>query len=230
MDKTYLPILTRLLDGEESDASEKQQLLHEFQEIVGVIILLAVPFSINTLSLFLEIRAEQISNRLDSFRSVLSIPIDRDLPIRILHLSFRDFLIQPTSKFFVDEADKHKDIAFYCLKTMRYHLKRNICDLKGPGTHSTDLNPQSISQSLPPELQYSCRYWIHHFEKSKVASAEIHHVLLFLRHHFLHWVEAMSLLGLVSEVVGMLNLLRIITTVSFAAIHILFSLIGTGRP
>ncbi|OQD86922.1 hypothetical protein PENSOL_c082G07194 [Penicillium solitum] len=33
MDKTYLPILTRLLDGEESDAPEKQQLLHEFQEI-----------------------------------------------------------------------------------------------------------------------------------------------------------------------------------------------------
>ncbi|KAJ6168709.1 hypothetical protein N7497_001552 [Penicillium chrysogenum] len=92
MDKTYLPILTRLLDDQESDESEQQQLLQEFQDIVGVIILLADPLSINALSLFLEIGADQISNRLDLFRSVLSIPGDRDRPVRILHLSFRDFL------------------------------------------------------------------------------------------------------------------------------------------
>ncbi|KAG2411924.1 hypothetical protein HFD88_009480 [Aspergillus terreus] len=41
MDKTYLPILTRLLDDQESDEREQQQLLQEFQDIVGVIILLA---------------------------------------------------------------------------------------------------------------------------------------------------------------------------------------------
>lgn len=91
MDKTYLPILTRLLDDPESDESEQQQLLKEFHSIVGVIILLAVPLSINALSLFLGIGADVISNRLDSFQSVLSIPCDQDQPVRILHLSFRDF-------------------------------------------------------------------------------------------------------------------------------------------
>ncbi|KAL6229305.1 hypothetical protein BDW75DRAFT_235316 [Aspergillus navahoensis] len=80
MDKTYLPILTRLLDDQESDEFEQQQLLQEFQAIVGVIILLAVPLSINALSLFLGIGADQISNRLDTFRSVLSIPGGRDQP------------------------------------------------------------------------------------------------------------------------------------------------------
>ncbi|OQD94832.1 hypothetical protein PENSOL_c023G07534 [Penicillium solitum] len=85
MDKTYLPILTRLLEDQENDKSDKteqQQLLQEFQDIVGVIILLAVPLSINALSLFLGIGADRISNRLDSFRSVLSIPDDRDRPIK----------------------------------------------------------------------------------------------------------------------------------------------------
>ncbi|KAF4211308.1 hypothetical protein CNMCM5878_002845 [Aspergillus fumigatiaffinis] len=81
MDKTYLPILTRLLDDQDSDDLEQQQLLYEFQEIVGVITLLAVPLSINALSLFLGIQADQISNRLDSFRSVLSVPTDRDMPV-----------------------------------------------------------------------------------------------------------------------------------------------------
>lgn len=58
MDKTYLPILKRLVDDQESNESEQQQLLKEFQTIVGVIILLAVPLSINALSLFLEIGAD----------------------------------------------------------------------------------------------------------------------------------------------------------------------------
>ncbi|RMJ28927.1 hypothetical protein PHISP_00138, partial [Aspergillus sp. HF37] len=144
MDRTYLPILTRLLDDQESDESEQQQLLQEFQKIVGVIILLAVPLSINALSLFLGIQADQISNRLDSFRSVLSVPGDRDQPIRILHLSFRDFLIQSTTKFFVDEPRKHKDIAKSCLKTMRSRLGRDICNLASPGTHRTDIDSQHI--------------------------------------------------------------------------------------
>lgn len=39
-------------------------------------------------------------------------------------------------------------------------------------------------------------------------------VLLFLQEHFLHWVEVMSLLSLISEVVGVLNLLRTATQVS----------------
>ncbi|KAJ5359769.1 hypothetical protein N7517_008960 [Penicillium concentricum] len=208
MDKTYLPILRRLLEDEESDKSEQQQLLHLFNKIVGAIILLAVPLSTNALSLFLGIEANQIGNLLDSFRSVLSVPNDRDLPIRILHLSFRDFLIQSESEFLVDEPNKHKEIALLCLEKMRSDLRKNVCNLEGLATRRADIDPQSLRRHLPPELEYSCRYWIHHLKQSPVSSSEAEFVLLFLHEHFLHWVEAMSLLGLVSEVVGMLNLLQ----------------------
>lgn len=110
MDKTYLPILTQLLNDQDCDEFEQQQLLQEFQAIVSVIILLAVPLSINALSPFIRIGADQISNRLDSFRSVLSIPDDRDQPVRILHLSFRDFLVQSRTKFLVDEPKSTKTL------------------------------------------------------------------------------------------------------------------------
>jgi hypothetical protein len=129
MDKTYLPILTRLLDDEECDEFEQQQLMEEFQAIVGVIILLAVPLSINALSLFIGIGADQISNRLDAFQSVLSITGDRDQPVRLLHLSFRDFLVQSKTKLLVDEPKKHIDIAKCCLNTMQNHLQKDICNL-----------------------------------------------------------------------------------------------------
>ncbi|KAJ5194740.1 NACHT and WD40 domain protein [Penicillium cinerascens] len=193
---------------DDSDELEQQQLLHEFQEIVGVIILLAAPLSINALSLFIGIRADQISNRLDSFRSVLSVPTNQDLPIRILHLSFRNFLVQTNSKFLVDERSKHKDIAKLCLKTMRRHLQRNICNLKSTCTHRADIDPQHLRQYLPPELEYSCRYWAHHLENSNISPFEWEDILCFLQAHFLHWVEATSLLGFVSEVVGMLNAIK----------------------
>lgn len=214
MDKTYMPILTRLLDDQESDESEQQQLLQEFHDIVGVIILLSVPLSINALSLFLGIGADQISNRLDSFRSVLSIPGDRDQPVRILYLSFRDFLVQSRTNFLVDEPRKHKNIAQLCLRTMRSHQQRDICKLASPGTRRAGIDPQLVRQCLQPELQLSCRYWIHHLEQCQDLSSDIEDVRIFLQKHFLHWVEAMSLLGLVSEVVGMLDLLHMVFPVS----------------
>jgi hypothetical protein len=207
MDKTYLPILTRLLDDQESSEFEQQQLLQEFQAIVGAIILLAVPLSINALSRFLGMEADQISNRLDSFRSVLSIPGSQDQPVRILHLSFRDFLVQSKTKFRVDEPRKHQDVLESCLKTMQTRLRKDICNLSSPGKRRVDIDDQAIRQHLPLELQYSCRYWIHHLKGSQALSSKKEDVQLFLRKHFLHWLEVMSLLGLIPEVVGMLDIL-----------------------
>ncbi|KAG5299661.1 hypothetical protein I7I50_06874 [Histoplasma capsulatum G186AR] len=230
MDKTYLPILTRLLDDPESDELEQQQLLQEFQDIVGVIILLEVPLSINALSLFLGIGADQISNRLDLFQSVLRVPSNRDQPVRILHLSFRDFLVQSRTEFFIDELKKHKDIAKSCLKIMQSYLQKDICNLASPGTIRADISPQDIHQYLPPGLQYSCRYWVHHLKSGQALFSEIENVRLFLQKHFLHWVEAMSLLSLISEVVGMLDLLYTEVPVSnMVDSHSWFILMDVGR-
>ncbi|KAL4942925.1 hypothetical protein BDV06DRAFT_235102 [Aspergillus oleicola] len=208
IDRTYLPILTQLLSDQESDELEQQQLLQEFEDIVSVIIFLAVPLSINTLSLLLGIGADKISNCLDSFQSVLSIPNNRDLPVRILHLSFRDFLVTSRTKFLVDEQQKHKVITKICLKIMRSRLQNNICNLPSPGTRRAHITDHVLRQYLPPELQYSCHYWTHHLEQCQILSSGIEDVRLFLQKHFLHWVEAMSLLGLISEVVGIINLLH----------------------
>lgn len=92
-------------------------------------------------------------------------------------------------------------------------LRKDICNLGSPGTHRVDIDAQCIRQYLPPQLQYSCRYWMHHLEQSQASSSEIKDVQLFLQKHFLHWVEAMSLLGLISEVVRMLDALRTVIPV-----------------
>jgi hypothetical protein len=107
----------------------------------------------------------------------------------------------------VDEPQKHKVIAKSCFNIMQSHLRKDICGLANPGARRADIDPQNIRQYLPPESQYACRYWIHHLKQSRALYSELANVRLFLQKHFLHWVEAMSLLGLISEVVGMLDLL-----------------------
>ncbi|KAJ5639784.1 uncharacterized protein N7484_007646 [Penicillium longicatenatum] len=205
MDKTYLPVLMRLLNGQEDDEDELLQLFHQ---VIGLIILLAIPLSVNALSRLLGLRTRVIANLLDQFQSVLSLPRDQNLPVRILHLSFRDFLLQTRSKFFVDEKHAHKEITVHCLTTMRAKLKKNICNLENYGTERTGIDSKLISQTLQKELHYSCRYWVYHLDQCTDQSYMLSQALLFLEEHFLHWVEAMSLLGIISEVVRMIDVLR----------------------
>lgn len=44
-------------------------------------------------------------------------------------------------------------------------------------------------------------------------------VLPFLKKHFLHWLEAMSLMGIIQEAVGMINTLQSCIGVSLHGIH-----------
>ncbi|CAG8382220.1 unnamed protein product [Penicillium salamii] len=209
MDKTYLPVLVRLLGGQ--DEEDKDLTLQYFRQIVGSIILFANPLPVNALSRFLELEERLISNLLDSFRSVLRLPSGRDQPVQILHQSFRDFLLQTKSQFYIDKGQTHKNIALHCLHTMRAKLKRDICNLNHHGTRRMKIDKRLIHHHLQPELQYSCRYWVRHLEQCVDQSDIAQEALLFLQQHFLHWVEAMSTLGLASDVVMMISSLQIIT-------------------
>ncbi|KAJ5216310.1 uncharacterized protein N7498_002717 [Penicillium cinerascens] len=211
LDRTYLPILNQLLTGQ--DEEDSKQLLREFQDIIGIIVLLASPLSVNALSRFLDIPKDDICNRLDSFHSVLSVPKDPDTPLRILHLSFRDFLVNPDRKgkspFWIDEKEMHRKIANQCLTIMQRGLKENICDLPSHGTSRADLDSQAINCYLSTDLQYSCRYWVYHLDQGGFCVPN--RLNMFLQQHFLHWLEAMSLLELIFECVDMIHTLQSLT-------------------
>ncbi|KAL4981366.1 hypothetical protein BDW68DRAFT_183564 [Aspergillus falconensis] len=207
MNRTYLPILNQLLTHtNETDSSKLEE---EFHEIIGVIILLATPLSVNALATLVDRKEESVQARVESFRSVLSVPDDPDVPIRTLHLSFRDFLLNTTSRYRIDETVTHRKLGLYCLQVLQARLKRNICNLPSYGSQRMNVERERIAQHLSPELQYSCRYWVYHSDQAR------HHewgsvMFPFLKEHFLHWLEAMSLMGLASETVGMINALRTI--------------------
>ncbi|KAL2835372.1 putative wd40 protein [Aspergillus pseudoustus] len=204
LDGIYLPVLDRLVS--KYSGARQTQLVQEVQEVIGTIILLESPLSVTSLSKLMEISTISIKARLSSLHSVLNIPIDKTLPVRLFYLSFRDFLLDPNTRdktpFWVDKKEMNQNLLIRCLSVMRTNLKKNMCCLKSYGTERRDIDPKSIDHYLPPELQYSCRYWIHHLTQSKDLLSQVDNILAFLKEHFLHWMEVMSLLGSISEVVG----------------------------
>jgi len=207
LDKTYLPVLDHLLD----DLSdwERDDLTQEFQTVIGSIVILAEPLGASPLAKLLNIPKEIVDCQLNPMHSVLSIPLNPDSPIRLLHLSFREFLLDPskqgTSPFWVDERKKHDAIADRCLEVMAKSLNENICRLEFLGKLRKDIDHEQIQKHLPPEVQYACRYWVHHMVEAKRYIEDEDTVYTFLQTHFLHWLEALSLIGKISDSIAMVG-------------------------
>lgn len=210
MDGTYMPVFNQLLIG--LDEWESREMVQNLKEIVGVIILLANPLSITGLGRLSNVKIDEVMDRLDLLRSVLNVPDSLDAPVRLLHLSFRDFLIDPKKKdktpFWIDEKEMHRKVTSQCLQVMRHGLRKNICDLPFDGSPRSQIDTSSRNKCIPSELQYSCRYWIDHLIRTKDPSAQKDDVFSFLQKHFLHWAEAMSILGDISMTIGLLDMLR----------------------
>src|SRR5687767_1136882 len=70
--------------------------------------------------------------RLNQLHSVLSVSDDETLPVRLFHLSFRDFLLDPETRektsFWVDGKDMHYRLTTRCLLVCQ-NLRKNICGL-----------------------------------------------------------------------------------------------------
>ncbi|KIX07175.1 uncharacterized protein Z518_01828 [Rhinocladiella mackenziei CBS 650.93] len=80
-------------------------------------------------------------------------------------------------------------------------LRENLCDLDYPGQPRRELDSIIINERLSPAFQYACRYWVHHVQRSMVPIHDDDEVHKFLRKHFLHWLEALSLINRIAEVI-----------------------------
>jgi len=107
-------------------------------------------------------------------------------------------------------------IAIKCLELMdsTEGLRRNPCNLDSLGTLRGQISDQNVNECISLELQYACRYWVGHLEQSKKALKHQNDVHMFLRKHLLHWLEAMSLLGRMTEAIATITTLQSILMVS----------------
>ncbi|KAL6811852.1 WD40-repeat-containing domain protein [Trichoderma camerunense] len=226
LDEMYTQVLTHSVTGD-STGEEREELIKQFKQIVGSVVILFQPLSAAALAKLLQLENEEkemMDMRLDELHSVLDVPEGQYSPIRLLHISFRDFLLDEQrrlgAQFRINKAQTHRDLAENCLRTMSNALTRDICGLRMPGTIIKDVDARKVQEYVPAELQYACQYWVWHLESSVKHSEKgveyrfLDKVYTFLKDHLLNWFEVLSLLGKMYESIRMLSALSMLVQTS----------------
>ncbi|KAF5877798.1 putative beta transducin-like protein [Botrytis fragariae] len=128
----------------------------------------------------------------------------REHTIFFVHQSGKDYLIKTAFKnmFLSTMEDVHKSIFSRSLQAMSCTLRRNIYNLAAPGISIDQIKQPGVDPITP--IKYSCIYWVDHLNNThpgqqKEQLQDNDEVHKFLKVHFLHWLEAMSLIGKISE-------------------------------
>ena len=212
LDEMYSEVLRCALtkDQREEDAV---RLCDRFKQVVGSIVTLSDTLSVSALAKLLNIPVKNVELVLGSLHSILDIPNNPKTPIRLLHPSFHDFVSNEArcedSRFFIEKASIHSKLLISCLKVMSAKLRRNVCNLHMPGSSPHEVQRETLFHHLPRHVQYACQYWVEHL--AGTGSEQWSHLGLcdggiiheFFQRYYLYWLEAMSLLGKMSDAVLM---------------------------
>ncbi|KAK4139671.1 uncharacterized protein C8A04DRAFT_40548 [Dichotomopilus funicola] len=156
-----------------------------------------------------------------------------------IHQSAKDYLVDDAAIEKIFPSGKHavqRSIVDRSVAAMQRALHQDVYQLEHPGTLIRDVETRPPTSDPLLGVGYSCTYWIDHVCETDMADSQgSQHSLLsnasgqdiarsensvqignlitpFFQDHFLHWLEALSLLGAVSNVI--LSLLRLRTIVA----------------
>lgn len=222
LDKIYTTVLTYSVPSTLMDR-EKEKFCLQARYILGSIVVLLSPLSALSLGRMLPlgdlVSKDDVEDVLQGLHAILDVPEDTAEPLHLHHPSFRDFLLSKDrctdENFWVEEKGTHEKMASCCLKLMSAPsgLRQDLCGLFKPGTLRSEVAEETVASSLPPELQYACRYWVEHLQRSQQSIVDGGAVHVFLQTHLLHWLEAMSLIGETDECVRLLARLQALIAV-----------------
>ncbi|KAF8341345.1 uncharacterized protein EI90DRAFT_3033606 [Cantharellus anzutake] len=191
MDRLYTSILKKC-------SWEDEDFAHDYPVVIGAIFVAQQPLCVPSwdaiLSPFLK---SSVRCTLAELAPLLSGLEDSHVPIRILHQSFRDFIldrIDPQSIGLhcspVDVKRENARIALRCAKI----LNEDLSSSEGLGLIE-DLDREDELPRIPPEklsehLHYACRYIVHHLSGVQERSQELDKsVCIFLSQQATRWVE-----------------------------------------
>jgi len=136
--------------------------------------------------------------------SFLTGTTDLLTPIRPMHASFYDFLLDKTrsGEFFIDESDVHHQLALASLCVMQDGLRFNICGLETSYVRNAavaDLEMR-IEKNIPLHLLYSCRFWAIHLHDSPFDTNLANHVMaIVIGERILFWMEVLGVCKCIGE-------------------------------
>ncbi|KAK3359288.1 WD40-repeat-containing domain protein, partial [Lasiosphaeria hispida] len=180
------------------------------KQVLAAISITYRPITVQELTSFVDI-PEGISNDLEflaeiiglcgSFLTLRESLTPRESTIYFVHQSAKDFLLKEvSSEIFPSGVEAvHCSIFLRSLDVMSRALRRDIYGLVAPGFPIENVNlpgPDPLAA-----VRYACVYWVDHLYDWQLSDNAKHSDIFpdcgiidkFLRQHYLHWLEALSL-------------------------------------
>jgi hypothetical protein len=166
-----------------------------FRHILGAIIVAKIPLTRDDLHKLLRI-SEEVEWSFNPILNKLSSVMDLDGPLRLRHLSFAEYLVDPNRcrdpRFLVDPEACQYVLTQRCLEMMDNELRFNICSLT-TSYLPNDSNPHDQA-AIHPHLSYSCRFWAEHLIATCFDEDIAGQIRVFFRTKLLYWLEVLSLM------------------------------------
>ncbi|KAG2144493.1 hypothetical protein DEU56DRAFT_883819 [Suillus clintonianus] len=213
--KKYPPSrLDAFLTSPGATADAYVDLDHTYQEIISGnsalirhlidIVNLAQPLPRSQLlQFFPSDKHEGLNLALEEFSSILIVSSGQPtIPIQPYHSSLIEFFADPMRchAHYIEPAEIHRGLALQCFVIL-HKLKANLCGLSDHTTMAVEDSHfwHTRDAMLPESTQYACRNWAHHLSHANDDKKLVSALEQFLRVHILHWIEALCLLGELSD-------------------------------
>ncbi|KAJ5101029.1 hypothetical protein N7456_007081 [Penicillium angulare] len=198
LDALYCRMMGQVRDSEDADLCK---------QILGTATAVSRPVTLSELSSLLEGRNDGFDD-LDTLFELIGICGSfltlRESTIAFVHQSAKDFLIREAFTEILPEGldSEHHTIFSQCLSVLFNTLRRDIFGLKLPGISTKDISVPNPNPLAP--VEYACIYWVDHLVACKsdttyrLSAKDKERVDTFLQRKYLHWLEALSILGSLS--------------------------------
>lgn len=221
LDQLYLQILRNALPADTEDDD-----IDRFHWVVGSIVLLRNPLSMDALAHFTRYDMDEVINALYHLQSIILIPSNLNEAPRIYHPSFPDFITSaqrcadvavtnitsagrsagPTFAISIPEHETR--LVLRCLELLDKSLKHDLLDIQDPSLLNSEIVSldDQLEKALPAEVEYSCQYWASHLTRATLGDAAVVVQLeQFASVSLMWWFEAMSLLDAMNLAVSCMH-------------------------
>ena len=189
-----------------------------FKSILALVTVVRRPITLKELMSFVE-TPERIPDDLESLQEIIgscgSFLVLREHTVYFVHQSAKDFLVENTHNEIYPSgvAELHYTIFSKSLQVMSRTLHRNMYSLPAQGF--TIDRVQKPDPDPLAAVRYSCMYWVEHLGEWYSNNTTIKRNDLengdaidrFLRQNYLYWLEALSLIGGITE--GVLSIVEL---------------------
>ena len=202
LDEMYTTFLKELTKGQ-------SDVLCMFHSVMRQILWLKEPLPISALDVMRNWFPQMddrfgVGDALNLMASLLSGTNGSFTPVRPLHASFYDFLLDQrrSCEFFIQRGNINHDLVVASLSVMQTCLHFNICGLETSyvlNSEVADLDKR-VKKNIPPHLLYACQFWANHLQDTSFDAELAELVGQFITgEQVLFWLEALGVSKLIRE-------------------------------